>query len=291
MSIETLERSPSATAAPAGGIPATLNYLKKSSERPRTYTYDPPPGVPRYSGEVDARQVIVRDARLGAAAAGLTLDQAGFQLLSHTSALSRAEDYADEERVRSVYYGEAAELLRRTTGAEKVLIFDHTLRDSTASPGRAALREPVRRVHDDQTFHSAPNRVRKHLSPEEAELRLKQRFAIINLWRPVGAPVERDPLAFCDARSIAFEDLVPSDLVYPDWVGETYAFNYNPAHRWYHVPRQRPDEPVLLKIYDSRTDGTARLTAHTSFEDPTSAADAAPRRSIELRALVFWGGA
>ena len=81
-----------------------------------------------------------------------------------------------------------------------------------------------------------------------------------------------------------------SDLVYPDWVGETYAFNYNPAHRWYHVPKQRPDEPVLLKIYDSRTDGTARLTAHTSFEDPTSAADAAPRRSIELRALAFWAG-
>ena len=287
MSIETLERSPSATAAPAGGIRATLNYLKKSSERPRTYTYDPPPGVPRYSGEVDARQVIVRDARLGAAAAGLTLDQAGFQLLSHTSALSRAEDYADEERVRSVYYGEAAELLRRTTGAEKVLIFDHTLRDSTASPGRAALREPVRRVHDDQTFHSAPNRVRKHLSPEEAELRLKQRFAIINLWRPL-ATVERLPLALCDTRSISLQDMVPSDLVYPDKVGEIYSFTWNPNHRWYWFPRLRPDEALLLKIYDSREDGVARFTAHTAFEDPTGSREAPPRRSIELRALVFW---
>jgi hypothetical protein len=59
---------------------------------------------------------------------------------------------------------------------------------------------------------------------------------------------------------------VPSDLVYPDWVRKTYAFTWSPAHRWYHVPQQRPDEPLLLKIYDSRTDGTARLTAHTSFE-------------------------
>lgn len=33
---------------------------------------------------------------------------------------------------------------------------------------------------------------------------------------------------------------------------------------------------------------TARLTAHTAFDDPTSPADAAPRRSIEVRALVFW---
>lgn len=290
MTLDTLERTPVTADALAAGIPATLNYLAPSSERPRSYTYDPPPGVPRYSGEVDARQVIVRNARLGGPEAGLTLDRAGFELLHHASALTRAEDYADDERVRNVYYPEAVDLIRRSTGAEKVLIFDHTLRDSTAEPGRATLREPVRRVHDDQTFRSAPNRVRKHLSADEAERRLQQRFAIINLWRPIGATVERDPLAFCDARSIALDDLVTSDLVYPEWVGETYAFHFNPAHRWYHVPRQRPDEPVLLKIYDSRTDGTARLTAHTSFEDPTSAADAPPRRSIELRALVFWAG-
>lgn len=290
MTTDTLERHQPLPHAESEGIPATLNYLKRGGERPRTYTFDPPPGVPRYSGEVDPQRVIVRNARLGGPEAGLTLDRSGFELLQHPSALARAEDYADDDRVREVYYRESANLLRRSTGAEKVLVFDYTLRDSSAAPGRASLREPVRRVHDDQTFFSAPNRIRKHLSPEEADLRLKQRFAIINLWRPIGGPVERDPLAFCDARSIAEGDLVPSDLVYPDWVGETYSFHHNPAHRWYHVPGQRPDEPVLLKIYDSRTDGTARLTAHTSFEDPTSAPDAPPRRSIELRALVFWAG-
>lgn len=41
-------------------------------------------------------------------------------------------------------------------------------------------------------------------------------------------------------------------------------------------------------IYDSRTDGTARLTAHTAFEDPSSPLGAPHRRSIELRTLVFW---
>jgi hypothetical protein len=45
---------------------------------------------------------------------------------------------------------------------------------------------------------------------------------------------------------------------------------------------------LFLKIYDSREDGTARLTAHTAFEQPGQSPDAAPRRSIELRALVFW---
>ena len=100
--------------------------------------------------------------------------------------------------------------------------------------------------------------------------------------------MERLPLALCDARSISSNDLVPSDLVYPDKVGETWSFTWNPEHRWYWFPRLRPDEALLLKIYDSLEQGVARYTAHTAFEDPTGSQEAPPRRSIELRALVFW---
>ena len=49
-----------------------------------------------------------------------------------------------------------------------------------------------------------------------------------------------------------------------------------------------PDEVLLLKIHDSAGDGIARLTAHSAFDDPTSPPDARPRRSIELRSLVFF---
>ena len=100
--------------------------------------------------------------------------------------------------------------------------------------------------------------------------------------------MEQLPLALCDARSIATDDLVPSDLVYPDKVGEIYSFLHNAEHRWYWFPRLRSDEALLLKIYDSREDGTARLTAHSAFVHPDTPPDAPPRRSIELRALVFW---
>jgi hypothetical protein len=48
------------------------------------------------------------------------------------------------------------------------------------------------------------------------------------------------------------------------------------------------NEAVLLKCYDSKDDGRARFTAHTSFDDPNSPPKAAPRESIEVRALVFW---
>jgi hypothetical protein len=266
-------------------VRAVLNYTRKTGVRPVNYTYDPPPGVPRSSGEVDARTVTIHDAR---GVAGLSLDTSGFTLVSHRSTLTDWAAFQDAERVRAVDDPEIEAALKRHTGADKVLIFDHTLRDSTARPGSAALREPVLRVHDDQTFESAPSRVRKHLPPEETAWRLQRRFAIINFWRPIGGPVLRSPLAVCDARSIALDDLIANDLVYPDWTGEIYAVAFNPQHRWYWHPRQVPQEATLLKVYDSATDGRARLTAHTAFEDPTSPADAPARRSIEVRTLVFW---
>ena len=127
-----------------------------------------------------------------------------------------------------------------------------------------------------------------HLPADEVEWRLRRRFAIINFWRPVTGPVLQTPLALCDARTIDPEDLIPSDLVYREWTGETYAMAYNPRHRWYWYPRQLPSEATLIKIYDSATNGPARLSAHTAFDDPSSASDAPARRSIEIRAIAFW---
>jgi hypothetical protein len=268
-------------------VEAELNYLRDTGHRPVNYTFDPPPGVPRNSGEVDVRRVTIRNARL-AAAGDLALDRSGFQLTQHRSALTAVEDYAQDALVKTVYYPEVETALLQWTGAEKVVVFDHTLRDGTPAHGRDGVREPVRRVHDDQTFESAPKRVARHLSKDEAEQRLKRRFAIVNFWRPIGETVQRTPLAACDARSIDVADLRASDLVYPTWTGETYAFVHNRKHRWYYVPQQRTDEVTLLKIYDSQTDGTARLSAHTAFDDPTTPPDAPARRSIEVRALLFW---
>jgi hypothetical protein len=266
-------------------VAAVLNYTRNIGTRPVNYTYDPPPGVPRSSGEIDARTVTIRNARLQW---GLALDVSGFDLLAHRSTLTDWPSFQDKQRVSTIDYPQVASAIKLYTRADKVVIFDHTLRDSTAEPGQALLREPVRRVHDDQTLASAPQRVHRHLPPEEAAWRLQRRFAIVNFWRPVGGRVLRTPLAVCDARTIEPADLIPSDLVYPDWTGETYAIAFNPRHRWYWYPHQTPSEATLLKIYDSATDGPARLSAHSAFDDPTSAADAPPRRSIELRSLVFW---
>ena len=283
--VTTLSPAPSRPVpAEPQDLRAELNYLRRGSPRPVSYTFEPPPGTPWHSGEYEARSVPIRDARPLVAVGDLSLDRSGFDRIVRPS---RLRDFSDDAQIRAVYYPEAIAILREATGASAVVVFDHTLRDSAqGSRENRQLREPVRRVHNDQTFASGPRRVRDHLPADEATRRLRKRHAIINLWRPL-SPVAQLPLALCDARTIDAADRVPSSLVYPDKIGETWSFHYNAAHRWYYFPWLTPAEALLIKIYDSRED-VARLTAHTAFEDPTTPVDAPARRSIELRTLVFW---
>jgi hypothetical protein len=145
----------------------------------------------------------------------------------------------------------------------------------------------VPRVHNDYTEWSGPQRVRD-LLPDEAEELLKRRFAIVQVWRPIRLPVESSPLAICDARSVADDDLVISERRYPNRVGQTYAITYNPNHKWFWFPRMRRDEAIVFKVFDSLKDGRARWTAHTAFDDPSSPPNARPRESIEIRTLAFF---
>jgi hypothetical protein len=265
-------------------VEAALNYIEESSEKPVYYAYEPPAGTPRSSGKFVAHTVPIRNAR--EVVRDLSLDRQGFQLTHQESAV---RDFYDQDEVKTTYYPEVERLLKEATGAEKVVVFDHQVRNlELAKRGEKNAREYGKAVHNDYAAKSGPRRVRDHLPPAEAEERLQRRFAEINVWRPIRGPIESTPLAVCDSSSIDPKDFVPSDLIYRDKVGETYRFTYNPNHRWFYFPRLERNEVILLKCYDSKEDGRARFTAHSAFEDPTSAPDAAPRESIEVRALVFW---
>lgn len=276
----TLHQNPAETLA---AVEAELNYLAPTKDRPRTYAYDPAPGVPRTTAVQEPHTVSIRNARPIAAA--ISLDQYGFGLVAHRS---EVRDFYDDDEVRQVYYPEAENLLKDVTGASRVFVFDHTVRRHV--PGtedrRDGLRQPATRVHVDHTARSGPQRVRDLLADEAQEL-LRGRLQVVNVWRPIRGPLLDAPLAVCDARSVDPDDLVPSDLIYRDRVGETYSVTYNPSHRWFYFPEMRVDEALLLKCYDSETDGRARFSPHTAFHDPTTPADAPPRESIELRTLVF----
>ncbi len=108
------------------------------------------------------------------------------------------------------------------------------------------------------------------------------------MWRAINQPIESNPLAIADAQSVKFDDLMIAERRYPNRVGQTYRLRHNAQHRWFYFPRMRRDEALVFKVFDSAKDGRARFTAHTSFIDPTTPPGAAPRQSIEARALAFF---
>src|SRR6201989_1164003 len=229
-------------------VTAELNYLAPTPGKPRTYAFDPPPGEAKSTALPEPHNVPIFDARL--IAGSISLDREGFALVKHPTSV---RDFYDDKEVRSVYYPAAEAFLRATLKADRVFIFDHTVRkrvEGAADIRGGGPRQPATRVHVDQTDLSGANRVREHL-PDEADELLKGRVQVINLWRPIRGPLRDAPLAMCDATSVAADDLVPSDLVYRDRVGETYAVKYNPEHRWFYVPEMQPEEALLLKCYDS----------------------------------------
>jgi hypothetical protein len=264
-------------------VTAELNYLAPIKDRPRTFTFEPPPGEPQSNAVPEPHALPIYDAR--SVVDSITLDREGFALVRQRSAV---KDFYNDDEIRSTYYPEAERLIKEATGANRVFIFDHTVRKRVtgAADRGGGPRQPAWRVHVDHTAKSGPQRVRD-LIPDEADELLKGRVQIINLWRPIRGPLQDAPLAVCDARTVKFDELVGSDLVYPNRVGETYAVKYSPEHRWFYVPEMTADEILLLKCFDSQTDGRARFAPHTAFVDPTTPANAAPRESIELRTLVF----
>ena len=267
----------------ASSIEATVNYFLDTGEKPFTATGGPgEPGV-RSGGGQDPRLVVIRNGRH--AAADFTLDRNGFHLVRHDT---KVVDLFDEAEIRATYYPEMEALVKAQSGASRVVVFDHTLRtaDDEARAARQ-IREVVRRVHNDYTEWSGPQRLRD-LLPQEADALLRRRFAIVQVWRPLRYPVETFPLAICDAQSLAPTDLVVSERRYPGRIGQTYAITYNPAHRWYWIPRLRREEALVFKVYDSLRDGVARWTAHTAFDDPTAPPGARPRESIEIRTLALF---
>ena len=215
-----------------------------------------------------------------------TLDQEGFALTHHTTSL---ETFDDDDEIRRVYYAEMEALLKRETGASRVLVFDHNVRkDDGGSAGDPDVRRPVRRIHNDYTASSGPKRLAELLGEADSSLLAGGDFAVVNVWKPIRGPVETAPLALADAQSVAPQDFVAADLAYAERTGEIYYANWNPLHRWVYFPDMEADEALLIKGYDSREDGRARFTLHTAFDDPTAPEHPAPRESIEIRALVFF---
>src|SRR5437660_633207 len=226
-----------------GAVSAGLHYTLDTGVKPVNETFGPGNIRRRQSGETEERAVTIRDGR--PLKDEFDLEVTGFEFVEHKT---QVRDFFDTDELKRVYYPEVEALVKKVSGAARVKIGRASCREGDEAEREAKLvREPVLYVHNDYTEWSGPQRVRD-LLPGEAENLLRRRFAIIQVWRATNKPIQSNPLAIADARSLAPRDLIRAERRYPNRVGETYRIGYNPDHRWFYFPPTRRHDAPVFKV-------------------------------------------
>lgn len=276
---ETAELSPE-----AGFVEAELNYIVDDGIPPVRYVDWPEEAHKAHVPTNRGHLVRIHDGRSGDVE--FTLPTHGFKLVSHDTAVG---DFNDEDEILRVYYPETEQLIKAESGARRVVVFDHTLRTADASRhAERWIRSTVHAVHNDYTERSAPQRVHDFLPSGEVEAALQGRWGIVQTWRSIAPRIESEPLAMCDGRSIPKVGFIRYERRYRDRTGETYHIAYSPEHLWYYFPLMTRNEAIVFKVFDTDPSAGVPFSAHSAFNDPTTAPDAKIRESIEMRALVFY---
>jgi len=265
--------------AGSGGRDAVvINYSARTPARPRYFAND----HSRDTVVIDQHVMTAHDAR------GLAqgLDDAGFMLVDHRSAVL---DFADRETATRIHCPEIAELVQSVTGADFVFCESGPLMRFSERSGKAGTKDnsyPARFAHVDVSDATG-----RQFAEQRAKGRPFRRAAHYNVWRALSPAPQDVPLALLDSRSVTGHELIAADAIFDspggDWQFEGLVVAHDAAHRWCWFPDLKIDEAIIFKTHDSVTE-VARNVPHVAFDDPLSPPDAAPRVSIEMRAIAFW---
>lgn len=273
-----------AAAAQGSDIWTPLNYNRNDGTRPWFALCDLP-GKARSGGEGARVECLVRDGR----GAGLSLDANAFELVEAPTVLQTEEFYGSQDKVRSVYYGEVVEAIKKATGAAHVEIVSHQVRNRERTSGDGSVQSYAPSVHTDADQHGA-DKIFRGLASKACS---RGRYMYINAWRNIAdTPIGDDHLAVMDATSLVLpDDAISSDLYLTPGQNITQfrLSDRNAArHRWFYFPAMAKDEVLLFKQFDSDPTITGRICFHTSCTDPGARPSTPPRQSIEVRALAFF---
>ncbi|KAF2230782.1 hypothetical protein EV356DRAFT_472993 [Viridothelium virens] len=276
-------------------IHSHTHFLKSDElydrEKPYSLRFTPPEGFPRANIKLEKRDIHVHDIR--EKKENLEFQKDGLAVLDFESKMTY-QDYDDEDVVKNVFLKEVSNLLKHFLGAQHVQVFEHTVRKrheifpiSTGEPYR--YNQPTSIAHVDTTVGWALA-MAQQLNPKFNTDIKNHRVQCVNFWKPLTGPVKDWPLAMCKPDSINPEsELEPCDLVYPDYVVENRQVYFSNRQRWLYLSDQMPNEAWIF--LQSDTNPTVNPVAHTAFPCPNMRhGNVLPRESIEVRALVYYGG-
>ena len=265
----------------SGTLTADLNYIQPDATMAPEVIYSGGAAPQSYNEAYKFMPAEIEDARN--AAGTFTIHEQGFELVTVPT---RSTNFDDDDVIKGLYYDEVADIVRKTTGAKDVVVFDHTIRRGQ----KHSVRKPAHHVHNDYTANTGITRAEEMMGAEAFAKMKGRRMIQINVWRPLSSIVRRSPLAFCDAASIKPDDLIPTKIHFTDndHIGEIFALRKAAGQKWYYFSEMVHEEAVLIKGYDTEQDGVARFTPHTAFEYPDQDPAIPPRESIETRTFAFY---
>jgi hypothetical protein len=273
-------------------VRAEINYVRNAPDSPH--------GVPEFvtADETQStmqvlpgREVSISDAREMAT----DLDDAGFLLVPHASAVEDFGLIEEDPDVDALYYEEMTALLKSVTGASVVVgLGNGKKRFGETEAGRQEqLRNalPARFAHADNTDTSSQG-LAELIAQFVPEIDLTDaRWALYNMWRAVTPPPQDIPLAVCDARTVEPDDEVLIRSVSTERIGvithDTTGFRFNPRHRWYYFSEMTRDEVLIFKAHDTDPRQSHRVP-HSAFTGPACPPGTPTRASVEFRGFALF---
>ena len=226
------------------------------------------------SPELVATPVQVKDVQCGEASVTFSDDSVAFARTP-----TKVRSFTNGEDWQASYDEELTALLTREVNAKEVVIFDHTVRIDDPDSDR----KPARNVHSDYSPDGAHQRLIDILGEERAADWSEGHSGFINVWRPIGDPINSAPLGFVRPSSVAEADWIMLDLIYPDRLGHIMGLAASGDHEWVYQSRMSPDDVAIFNIYDNRGRASIAHSAMDLVEDETIDTI---RKSIESRTLV-----
>lgn len=245
-----------------------------------------------------------RDGGLGA----WDFDRNGFTAVAAPEPVA---DFTDRGLLAQDYVPRALDVVTQAIGATRAYSVGFQIR--TEETGRGTSQASYARfAHSDYGPEYEPQlrRVLAHrfgVPDEEAET---CGLCLVGLWAPIDRPAYQDPLCLLDAESVDDDCLADQSirLIYsglslgsmnrdrpleeripvPGGDAPSIAPIYSADHRWFYFPDMTPEEALVFKQYDWRTDVESHVCFHNSFRDRfhESWADCPGRRSVEVRILT-----
>ena len=138
-------------------VRTTLNYSVDNGVPPDYYFYEPDAPVKLNPPGTDVREVEIHDG--WSEAPHLSTDREGFEIHPFGA---QFDQFDDDASIKTRFYAQVVDFVKRNTGAKRVEVFDHTIRKRLPADLQAQTtvqRPAVMLVHSDYTVNSGPQRV------------------------------------------------------------------------------------------------------------------------------------